>query len=271
MTYVLIGCGNLGEIILNGLYLKKKKISVVEKNDKINSKISSKYKRIKTFNNFKEINWPEIRYIMICVKPKDCKKILNEIKEFQLDKHIVVSFVAGLSTSGIKKCLGSKSKIVRIMPNIFISSNNSATAVYMMGFEKKLKTKILKDFDHFGILVEVNQEKKIDFFTAMFGGGPAYIFFILEIFNEIIKNNGFSEKESLLLLTTLVEGVEKRIKENNFNFKLSINQVASKGGTTEEALKFFLKKNSLSSIINKAIKAAKLKSVKISKDLDKLF
>ena len=118
--------------------------------------------------------------------------------------------------------------------------------------------------------MEVNQEKKIDFFTVMFGGGPAYIFSILEIFNEIIKNNGFSEKESLLLLT-LVEGVEKRIKKDSFNFKLSINQVASKGGTTEEALKVFSKKNILSSLINKAIRVATLKSIKISKDLDKLF
>tara|TARA_B100000242_G_C42984022_1_gene456708 strand:- start:844 stop:1161 length:318 start_codon:yes stop_codon:yes gene_type:complete len=105
----------------------------------------------------------------------------------------------------------------------------------------------------------------------MFGGGPAYIFSILEIFNEIIKNNGFSEKESLLLLTSLVEGVEKRIKKDSFNFKLSINQVASKGGTTEEALKVFSKKNILSSLINKAIRVATLKSIKISKDLDKLF
>ena len=37
----------------------------------------------------------EIKYIMICVKPKDCKKILNETKNF-CEKHIFVSFVAGL-------------------------------------------------------------------------------------------------------------------------------------------------------------------------------
>ena len=36
MTYLLIGCGNLGEIILNGFYVKKKKsIGFREKKKKI--------------------------------------------------------------------------------------------------------------------------------------------------------------------------------------------------------------------------------------------
>ena len=47
--------------------------------------------------------------------------------------------MAGLSTSGIKNVWDLDQKVVRIMPNILISSNNSATAVYMMGFEKKPK------------------------------------------------------------------------------------------------------------------------------------
>ena len=66
----------------------------------------------------------------------------------------------------------------------------------MMGFEKNLKSKILKDFNHFGILVEVNQEKKIDFFTAMFGGGPACIFSILEILMKLLKITGLVKRIS---------------------------------------------------------------------------
>ena len=100
---------------------------------------------------------------------------------------------------------------------------------------KKLKT----DFSSFGILIWINSEKQLDFFTAMFGGGPAYLFFFLDCFNRLNKKNGIKSND-FLLLGSLLEGTLKQIKMGNTNFEKLISKVASKGGTTEEALKYFL-------------------------------
>ncbi len=267
MKSLLIGCGNLGKIILDGFYKTKKNIIVFDNNSKVREKIKNKYKKIELFECLDQIDWRDIEYIMICVKPNSCKTILKEIKKFCNKKHLVISFVAGLRLNNIKESIESKSKVLRIMPNIFIESNNSATALFSKDLNEKYKKKIIKDFSHFGVLVWVEQEERIDFFTAMFGGGPAYFFLILECLSKINKKNGIENKDSILLITSLIEGTLSQIKRGNINFKESINKVASKGGTTEEALKIFNKKNALNFLFEKAIDNAKKKSLMISRKM----
>ena len=61
-----------------------------------------------------------------------------------------------------------------------------------------------------------------------------------------------------------MKGVLVQIKSKNFNFQKTIEKVASKGGTTEEALKVFAKNDQLFKIITNGIKAASSKSRIIS-------
>ena len=268
MTSLLIGCGNLGKIILEGFIKKKKKISVLEKNIKVCKNIKKKFSYVECFSNPNKVNWDKVNYIMICVKPKDSKKIFNEIKNYCNKNHVILSFIAGLQTKTISKLIISKSSVLRIMPNIFISSNNSSTAVYANNLNKNIKNKIVKDFGEFGDIIWVKKEEKINFFTAMFGGGPAYLFYILNCLNKIIKKNGFTESESLSAIKLLLKGVLEDINKKNYKFSDSIQTVASKGGTTEEGLKVLSKRDNLFKLFEKAIMSAEKKSKIISKILE---
>ena len=267
MTSVLIGCGNLGKVILEGFYKRNQKIFVIDSDQNVKKKIIKKYKKINFCDSLSQINWDSIQYIMICVKPKFVKKILKELKKFCKSTHIIISFVAGLKTTTIFKHIGDKSKVIRMMPNIFIETNNSATAIFSNNLNSKVKTKIKRDFGGFGILIWIKSEKKLDFFTAMFGGGPAYLFYFLDCLNRLNKKNGIRGNDSILLLSSLLEGTLNQVKMGNTNFTKLISKVASKGGTTEEALKIFSHKQSLYLLLDKAIKKAKNKSLLISKDL----
>ena len=267
MTYLLIGCGNLGTIILKGFSSRKKEIIVLEKDRRIVSTVNRIFKNVRFLDNLEVINWKRISYIMLCVKPKDAKNILSQIRKYCDKTHIIVSFVAGLQTSTIKKITLSESPVVRIMPNIFIDSNNSSTAFFSNNLRESLKKKVTQDFKVFGEFIWLNNERKMDFFTAMFGGGPAYFFYILNCLNKIIRKNGISVDDSLSLLTALLEGTLVQLKSKNIDFKESILKVASKGGTTEEAIKVFEKNSALFNIFEKAIYSAKEKSSQISNKL----
>ena len=266
MTSLLIGCGNLGKIILDGFQKKDKKVFVLDNNSKVKREISKKYGKVKFCETLSEVKWKSIKYIMICVKPKFAKEILNELKNFCEKTHIIISFVAGLKTNIILKYTGAKSEVVRIMPNIFIETNNSATAIFTKNLNHKLKKKLKTDFSSFGILIWIYSEKQLDFFTAMFGGGPAYLFFFLDCLNRLNKKNGIKANDSFLLLGSLLEGTLKQIKMGNTNFEKLISKVASKGGTTEEALKIFSRNQSFYSLLERAIIKAKKKSLEISED-----
>ena len=267
MTSLLIGCGNLGKIILEGFVNKKRKISVLEKNIRICKAINKKFPNVKCSNDQKQINWNKFNFIMICVKPNDSKKVVDEIKNYCNKNHVIISFIAGLQTKTISKWITSKCLILRIMPNIFISSKNSMTAVYSQSLSSNIKNKIAKLFSEFGDIVWIKKEEKIDFFTAMFGGGPAYFFYILDCFNKIIKKKGFTEKESLSAIKLLLKGVLEEINKKNYKFNDSIKKVASKRGTTEEGLKVLSKKNNLLKLFEKAIVSAERKSKRISQNL----
>lgn len=268
MTSLLIGCGNLGKIILRDFQKKKKKLIVFDTQNKVLKEIQKQSNEALFFQNLNKIKWDKLNYIMICVKPYDSKKVLKEIEKYCLEKHIIVSFVAGLKTRIISKLTKSKTKIIRVMPNIFISSNNSATAMFSENLDKNQKNKFYKDFGHFGSLVWLKQESKLDFFTAMLGGGPAYFFYILDCFNKLIKRNGFNSRDSLSLITSLLKGTLESIKQGDDDFGAKIKKVASKGGTTEEALKVFSKKNEMLHILERGINAATKKSIGISRKLE---
>ena len=267
MTSLLIGCGNLGKIILEGFIKKKRKISVLEKNIKVRKNIKKKFSNVECFSDQSQVNWNKVNYIMICVKPKDSKKVISEIKNYCNKNHVILSFIAGLSSKTISKWIMSKVSVLRIMPNIFISSNNSSTAVYANNLKRNVKNKIVKDFGEFGDIIWIKKEEKIDFFTAMFGGGPAYLFYILNCLNKIIKKNGFSESESLSAIKLLLKGVLEDLNKKNYKFSDSIQIVASKGGTTEEGLKVLSKRDNLFKLFEKAIISAEKKSKIISKKL----
>ena len=267
MTSLLIGCGNLGKIVLEGFSKKKNKILVLEKNIRVCKNIKKKFSNVECFNDPKKVNWTKVNYIMICVKPNDSKKAISEIKIYCNKKHVILSFIAGLEIKTISKWIESNNSVLRIMPNIFISSNNSSTAVYAKNLNTNIKNKIVNDFSDFGNIIWLEKEEKIDFFTAMFGGGPAYFFYILNCFNKIIKKNGFTERQSLSAIKLLLKGVLDNINKENFRFSDSIQKVASKGGTTEEGLKVLSKKNNLFMLFEKAILSAENKSKRISKKL----
>ena len=261
MTILILGCGNLGKIILDGLEKKKRKIVVFDKKKiALKKKITTNFKLVHSLN---EVKWKKIKIIMICVKPNDSLDLIRSLKSNILCDHIIMSFVAGLNVKKISKIIGNESTIVRVMPNIFMSSGNSATAFFSQKTDKIFRNRMSRLFEYFGVVIWLENEKKLDFFTAMIGGGPAYFFFILFCFSKILKLNGFKSQD-ILLLETLMKGVLVQIKSRNFNFQKTIDKVASKGGTTEEALKFFSKNDQLFKILMNGIKAATSKSRLIS-------
>lgn len=263
---LIIGCGSLGYSIVQLFKNKKKEILVVE-NKKTNFDLLKKEsgESLSVFRNLKEIKWDDIKYLMICVKPIDTFNLLNRLKT-QINKEtIIISFVAGIKLKTIKSNLGLKNKVIRFMPNLSIKYGQSITAVYSNNINSKEKMETFDFFKFFGTLVWLEKEEDINFFTAFFGGGPAYISLILEYFKNILQKKNIKEIDSNTLVLQLLENTLSYIKNEKISFLDLIKKVASKGGTTEQGLNFFNKKSQLRLLLGTAIRKAELQSVKMSK------
>lgn len=263
---LLVGYGSLGKIILEGLISPKNKITVLEK--ELERRKIINFSNVNVIEDYDSDITEKFDYVLICIKPKDCQNFLKKFKNKKINK-VLISFVAGLSISKIISIINYKKlKVVRIMPNILIKNNKSSTSIFTKNINSSMKTQILKIFNFFGYFYWLEKESDFHFFTAMYGGGPAYLLYFFECLNRISFKNRIKRKDSVNLLTMLLEGSVQILKENPKDFSTFIENVTSKGGTTEQAMKVLKKDNILFKTFEKAMKSATSRSRIISKEIN---
>jgi len=113
-----------------------------------------------------------------------------------------------------------------------------------------------------GNAVEV-KERMIDLVTAVSGSGPAYFFFLVEKMIEAAYESGMKLDTAKRLVYQTALGSAKILAQGDEDPDVLIGRVASKGGTTEAALKVFRRKG-FGKIINDAVKAAYKRSKELS-------
>ena len=265
---LLIGCGNLGKNILNGFLKKKKKLHVLDSDKNALKKIKNFNKKIITVSDsIDKISSIQFEYIMICVKPTDAFDVLKKIGKNYKKRKKIISFVAGLKEKKIKSFFKEDIDVIRLMPNLLVEVKKSTTGIFSSSLKVAEKKKIENYFSFFGKLIWLKNEKELNFFTAFFGGGPAYVSFFLKVLREILVKKGFNKSESNEHIDQLIKGTIELIYEKKLNYENVIKRVASKKGTTEKALSYLNKNNGFLSLFQNAILKAEKRSEEISRDL----
>ncbi len=260
-----IGCGNMAEALIKGLLesaaIARSKLLASDISASRRKYIQAKYK-VKIVNS-NSLVAKNCDVIVLAVKPQNTKQVLADIyKEINSNK-IIISIAAGIKIKYIEKNL-PECKILRAMPNAPALAGAGTTALC------RSKRAVSKDFDiakriftGAGNVFEVN-EKSMDAVTATSGSGPAYFFLFISAMINAAVSSGLDRKTARNLVISTAYGASKLALNTQENTDELIKKVASKGGTTEAALKVFQKRG-FSGIVNSAVKAA----VKRSKELSK--
>lgn len=263
----IIGLGNMGSAILEGVIKNKvfaPKNIYVNDIDKI--KTAKLKKRGVLVCNFNTDIAGISDIIILAVKPQDIRKVLADIK-FNLNRRkIVISIAAGIKTSFIEKILNNNIQVIRVMPNMPILAGSGISAISKGQFAKREALDIaFKIFSSSGDAVVVDEEN-MDAVTAVSGSGPAYFFFVID---AIIKSGiklGLKKEIAAKLAIDTAFGSIKLLADSQLAPEELIKKIASKGGTTEAALKVF-KSDSLEGIIFKAVTNASKRSKKLGEAL----
>ena len=210
-------------------------------------------KKISNSNN-------DYNYIFLLIRPKTFLAYGNQFQKYLSKETLVISCMAGVKLSTIEKTLKSK-KIIRIMPNVMAFNSKSQTHIYMKNknlFDNKLK-KILSTL---GTIINVKNEDQINFATSVFGSGPAFIAYIVNIFikasKKLAKPFNINEKDVIELF--------KNVLENNHSSKMLddfVSSISSKKGTTQAGVNYIKSQN-----IEKIIYTTLSKAYKRAKEID---
>ena len=201
-------------------------------------------------------------FIILSVKPQDAPEAIKQLKKYGINKKtILLSIMAGFSLKKLLKLSGHK-KIIRMMPNLGLSVGAGIAAWKKTGLPGMESKKAKKFIDQITENFEVKDEDAINKVTALSGSGPAYFFLLANSLMQAAKDLGFSEIQSRKLVEQTFSA--SAILGKDSEYSALINRIASRGGTTEAALKVFKKKN-----FDKIVKGAVGAAYKRAKELGK--
>lgn len=259
----LIGAGNMGQALVRGLIEKSvypQNISVYDVDAKKLTALKKEFSVKLAKSGRQCVSLADI--VILAVKPQIMQEAIAEIASSVDKEALVISIAAGVPISKIETYLKKPLSIIRVMPNMpaLVGAGMSAYSLgkHASAKHRKVAEAILAAFGEF---VQV-PEKMIDLVTALSGSGPAYFFLLTEKMIEAGYEMGMKVDVAKKLVYQTAFGSGKVLAQSTEDPEDLIAKVASKGGTTEAALKVFQRKG-FGKIIQDAIKAAHRRSIEL--------
>ncbi len=234
---VVIGGGNMGFTYAEGIFNANiANIQIIDKSTDRIAEINA-LNKMRATDSYAILEQADI--VFLAVKPQIAPLVFADIKTIVNKNQLFVSVMAGMTIDTIQQGL-QVDKVIRCMPNlpasIQLGMTTYVTSDNVTKGEAKLVDTILSAT---GKAFEVANEDMIDKTTAISGSGSAYIFYFMNALAEAAEEFGFNSKEAKTLTAQTFEGAVELYKQNNISLTEWMNRVASKGGTTREALNSF--------------------------------
>jgi len=262
----VIGLGNMGSAILNGLISSgavKRSAAIGFDNDPAKCAAARKKYAIRISRSIAEL-MAHCDIVILAIKPQNIDEVLREISFYGRDQ-LHISIAAGIKTRRIEKALVCmrRPRVIRVMPNTPAMVGEGISAIckgrYAAAKDLKAADEI---FSSVGETVNIG-EKYFDLVTAISGSGPAYFFYLKEALIEAALRLGMDKSMANRLVSKTAFGAAKLLIESGCEPEVLRRRVTSKGGTTEQALKVF-ERSGMKKIVEKAVIAAAKRSRELS-------
>lgn len=181
----------------------------------------------------------EMEIIIVAVKPQDFKALALDLKKNMRPEQLLISIMAGIKIEFISNLLGHEN-VVRAMPNTPAQLGFGITA-FTVNKDSSFENISIVDtlLETTGKSIFMKDEALLDAVTALSGSGPAYFYYFVKHMIEAGKRMGIEEPVAAMLVKQTMLGSFQIMNNSKQTLDEMIKSVASKGGTTEAALKTF--------------------------------
>ncbi|WP_144281192.1 pyrroline-5-carboxylate reductase [Chryseobacterium echinoideorum] len=260
MKIAIIGAGNMGlsfsKSFLKYELIKPENLHLVTRNISKIPKIKEEFPKSE-ISVCEEVKNLDADLIIIAVKPQDFSKVSENLNFKLKENQMVLSIMAGIKIEKIQKSLNHP-LVVRAMPNsptLLGMGITGYTAAEGISFSQLINIERL--LNSTGRSVYLENEELLDGVTALSGSGPAYFYYIVDAMIKAGVKMGIDENLSKLFVKQTMLGAYHLINNSEKNLEELIKDVASKGGTTEAALKTFNENHLKDILLNGILNAEK--------------
>ena len=254
MKISIIGCGNIGSAIANGLVnsnlVKPSELTLTRKNKNLLEPfIKNGYNAIN--NNVKAVESSKI--IVLGITPQQLNSVLDEIKDSLTKDHILMSVVSGASIKQIKDHIGKD--IVRVMPNTAIAIQESMTC--LCADEKDYDSIELakKIFDSVGSTIQISEDL-MGPATALCACGTAFFLRAVRAASQGGIEIGFHAEDALNMAAQTAKGAAAMLLKEGKHPEREIDKVTTPQGITISGLNQMEHSGFSSSMIKGIVTAA---------------
>ncbi|MBL8703621.1 MAG: pyrroline-5-carboxylate reductase, partial [Rhodospirillales bacterium] len=266
-SLLLLGCGKMGGALLRG-WLDQGiaggttwPVVVVEPNaesmrDFIGTDGLAHVARVEDLPDL------EPAVVLLAVKPQTMDQALAQLKSrLATAKPMYLSIAAGKNLAYFARHLGADAAVVRSMPNTPAAVGRGATvAVPNPHVTAAMRATAERLLAAVGDVHWVRDEGLLDAVTALSGGGPAYVFLLIEAMAQAGVDAGLPADLAMSLARATVCGAGELARLSPEPAATLRQNVTSPNGTTLEALKVLMAPDGIQPLFTKAIAAATRRS-----------
>jgi pyrroline-5-carboxylate reductase len=269
MKIAIIGCGKMGLIYARSFrnfhLASNEELVLVEKNETRAQLLTEQGFRVQTLS---EPALAESEVVILAIKPQDLPQLAPVLKPVLQPHQLVISILAGVKLQTLEHMLGHR-LVVRAMPNTPAAVGKGITGiVFSEGIPTRWVGVVSTLLGTSGQTVIFGSDSDLDSVTALSGSGPAYVFYFMKAFVEAGQRLGLPPEQVRHLVRHTLIGSAELVNQATSSFDDMIEAVASRGGTTEAALKTFDAHGVFEGLV-RGIEAAHRRAVELSDEVSR--
>ncbi len=265
----VLGAGKLGETLIRGLVkageVHAADVTVTAGHAARVRDVAARLRVKSASSNADAVRGADI--VLVCVKPQQVGRVLEEIAPNVTARQLVVSTAASMSTAFIEKRLRGPVPVVRAMPNTPAMIGKGMTALCGGSHAKNSHlARARRIFDAVGRTVVVD-EQHMDAVTGLSASGPAFIYIIIESLAEAGVKVGLPRTIATELAAQTVFGSGAMVLETGEHPAKLKDEVTTPAGTTIDGI-LELEDGGLRVTLIKAVVRATQRATQRARELD---
>jgi pyrroline-5-carboxylate reductase len=261
---VLVGCGKMGSALLHGWRrrgLAADETFVVEPDPVIRARTRAQHGVSAVAEPQALPHELQPRALVLAVKPQAMAAVLPAYRGLAERNAVVLSIAAGTAIARFEAAFGERTPVVRAMPNTPAAIGQGVAALFANAHvtpaQRQLCSALMAAV---GAVHWIEDEEHMHAITAMSGGGPAYVFLLIETLARAGVAAGLPDALAWPLARATVAGSGALAGGSEEPVEVLRQNVTSPGGTTQAALAVLMAPDGLQPLFDRAIAAGTQRS-----------
>lgn len=264
---LLVGAGKMGTALLEGWLdrgLGKDEVTVIEPAEA--GRVALEARGVAARPELDDtLSEKAFRAVIFAVKPQMMGDVLPAYGQLIERGALVISIAAGTAIARFEQAFGEDTAIVRAMPNTPAAIGRGVSALVANAKASDEQCALAEALmSAVGDVHWLDDEEQMHAVTAMSGGGPAYVFLLIEALAKAGIESGLPERLARPMARATVIGSGALAAASDEPPETLRRNVTSPGGTTQAALSVLMADDGVQPLFDRAIRAGAERSKELA-------